>query len=69
MKKLKWMSNRGLVEEEFFEGTDDCFLTQVAHELTFGANGKGGNILDLVFVSYPERLLELTHEPRLSKER
>ena len=60
-----WESNGGLMEEEFFEGTDDCFLTQVVHESTFGADGKGGNILDLVFVSDPERLLELTHEPPL----
>ena len=54
------------MEEEFSEGTEDCFLTQVIDESTFGTDGKRGNVLYLFFlVSDPERLIELRHEPPL----
>ena len=50
---------------DVFQRTEDCFLTQVIHDFPFGADGKGENVLDLVFTSDPERLLELRHEPPL----
>ena len=54
-----WVNYGGQEEEEFLNGCDDCLMTQVINLSTFGPNGMGGNILDLVLTSDPERVLEI----------
>ena len=47
-------------------GCDDCFITQVLSRSTFGENCIGGNILDLILTSDPERILEIDYGPEVS---
>ena len=50
-------------QENFFNGCDDFFMTQVIDRSTFGENGIGGNVLDLFLTSDPERVLEIEYCP------
>ena len=55
--------------EDFLNGCDDCFMTQVISRSTFGPCGMGGNTLDLVLTSDPERILEVDYGPPLGSVR
>ena len=59
------MNKGGQEEEDFLNGCDDFFMTQVISRSIFGPNGMGGNILDLVLNSDPERILEVDYGPPL----
>ena len=54
-----WVNNEGQEEDEFVNGGDDCFISQILSRSTFGENGIGGNILELILTSDPERILEM----------
>ena len=60
-----WVNQGGQEEEDFLNGCDDYFMTQVISRSTFGPNGMGENILDLVLTSDPERILEVDYGPLL----
>ena len=63
------VNNGGVDDEDFLKGITDCILTQVVNDSTFGADCIGGNVLDLVFISDPERLVELRDEHPLGHRR
>ena len=59
------LANQGSQEEEdFLNGCDEFFMSQVISRSTFGPNRMSGNILDLVFISDPERILEVDMDHR-----
>ena len=60
-----WVNYGGQEEEEFSNGCDDYFITQIIDRSTFGVNGMGGNTLDLILTSDPERILETNYFPPL----
>ena len=55
-----WVNYGGQEEEEFLNGCDDYFITQIIDRSTFGVNGMGGNTLDLILTSDPERIWKIT---------
>ena len=58
--------NQGGQEEAYFlNGCDDCFMTQLISRSTFGLNGMGEKILNLVLTSDSERILEVDYGPPL----
>ena len=58
-----WVNYGGQEEESFLNGCDDCFVTQVIDRSKFDANGMGGNVVDLILTSDPERVLDIEYCP------
>ena len=60
-----WVNQGSYEEKVCFNGCDDYFMREVISRSTFGPNGMGGNILDLVLTSDQESILEVDYGPPL----